>query len=252
MKKAVLITGGAAGLGLAVAKRFRSTGASVTIFDRSAEALRSATDELGDDVCYVEGDVTSFDDNVRAVDATVRAFGGLDVLVGNAGIFDARTKLADIPGADLAAAFDELVGIDVKGYVLGAKAALTELRKRKGCIIFTASVASFHPSFGGALYTTAKHAVMGLTKRLAIELGPEIRVNAVGPGYIATNLGGVGALGQRRFKVMPEAPPLERFMLGFVPKPDDYAGIYPFLASEDARAITGITLLADSGSSLRT
>jgi NAD(P)-dependent dehydrogenase (short-subunit alcohol dehydrogenase family) len=248
--KSIMITGGAAGLGLAVVRAFLDDGASVTIMDRSIDALRTVKESLPG-VEVVVGDVTSYADNVRAAEAAVAAFGGIDVFVGNAGIFDQYASLADIPGESLAAAFDELLGIDVKGYILGAKAVAPHLAERHGCIIFTSSVSSVHPSFGGMLYVTAKHAISGLTKRLALELAPNVRVNAVAPGYIATKLGGIGALGHARNPEPPSGISAERFMLGFVPQPDDYAGIYTFLASSGARAITGTTILADSGSSIK-
>jgi 2,3-dihydroxy-2,3-dihydrophenylpropionate dehydrogenase len=248
--RSVLVTGGASGLGLAVARRFLDEGASVTIFDRSSRALERAAVELGAGIVAIQGDATSYEDNARAVEAAVASFGGVDVLVGNAGIFDGGVSLEDIASEDLAAACDELLGIDVKGYVLGAKAVLPHIRARGGSMIFTASVSSFHPAFGGTLYITAKHAVMGLTKRLALELAPDVRVNAVGPGFIATNLGGVRALGQP-IANLSEPPPADRFPRGRVPQPEDYAGLYTFLASDDARTVTGVTLLADSGSSIR-
>jgi NAD(P)-dependent dehydrogenase (short-subunit alcohol dehydrogenase family) len=248
--KNVLVTGGASGLGLAVARRFLDEGAAVAIFDRSPDALARAAREFGASCIAIQGDATSYADNVRAVDNTVEAFGGLDVFVANAGIFDGHMSLDNIPAEKLAAACDEILGVDVKGYILGAKAALPHVRARGGSIIFTASVSSFHPAFGGTLYITAKHAVMGLTKRLALELAPDVRVNAVGPGYISTNLGGVGALGQPVANVSTP-PPVERFPNGRLPQPEDYAGLYTFLASDDARMVTGVTLLADSGSSIR-
>jgi NAD(P)-dependent dehydrogenase (short-subunit alcohol dehydrogenase family) len=248
--KSVLVTGGASGLGLAVARRFVDAGAAVTIFDRSGDTLERAAADLGAGIITIHGDATSYEDNVRAVDAAVATFGGLDVFVANAGIFDGHVSLENIPAEQLAAACDEILGVDVKGYILGAKAALPHLRSRGGSLIFTASVSSFHPAFGGTLYITAKHAVMGLTKRLALELAPDVRVNAVGPGYIATNLGGVSVLGQPVANVSAP-PPADRFPHGRLPRPEDYAGLYTFLASDDARTITGVTLLADSGASIR-
>lgn len=241
--KVALITGGAGGLGLAVARRFLAEGARVAILDRASWTG-------GDEVLAIRGDVTQFDDNRRAVEATVERFGALDVFVGNAGIYDNRASLDEIPAERLGAAFDELFAVDVKGYVLGAKAALSELRKRRGCILFTASVSSFHPGFGGVLYITAKHAIVGLTRQLALELAPEVRVNAVAPGYIATGLRGLATLEHPDRRGAP--PPVERFPLGFLPDADDYAGLYAGLASESqSRLVTGHVLLADAATSLR-
>lgn len=247
--RVALITGGASGLGLAVAKRFLAAGASVGILDRSADGLERARAELGDRVVTTHGDVTSYDDNRRAVGDVVAAFGKLDVFVGNAGIFDNYATLDEIPAEKLGAAFDELFGIDVKGYILGAKAALAELRKNKGAIVFTASISSFRPGYGGLLYITAKHAVLGLTRRLALELAPDVRVNAVAPGYVPTNLAGTSTLGQTP-KAPGTKPPLARFPLGFYPEIDDFTGLYLMLASDESRIVTGQALLADVGSSL--
>ena len=145
-------------------------------------------------------------------------------------------------------AFDELFAVDVKGYVLGARASIAALRETRGSIVFTASVSSFHPAFGGALYVSAKHAITGLTKRLALEFAPDVRVNAVAPGYIATNLANAGGTPPSG-STAPVDP--NAFPNGHVPQPGDYAEIYAFLASPAACAITGATLLADWGSSLR-
>lgn len=248
--RVALITGGASGLGLVVARRFIEAGARVAILDRNPETPDRVCAELGDAVVAVCGDVTSYDDNRRAVEATVAAFGKLDVFVGNAGIFDNYATLADIPAEKLSAAFDELFGIDVKGYILGAKAALDELRRAKGTIVFTASISSFRPGYGGMLYIAAKHAVAGLTKRLALELAPDVRVNAVAPGFMPTTLSGIRAIGQTP-KDLVSKPPLERFPLGFYPETDDFAGLYVLLASPDSRIVTGQVILADAGSSLK-
>ena len=86
--------------------------------------------------------------------------------------------------------------MNVKGYLLGALAAADALAKARGCILFTSSVSGARAGFGGALYVAAKHAVNGLTKQLALELAPDIRVNAVAPGYVPTGLRGLDSLGQ--------------------------------------------------------
>jgi NAD(P)-dependent dehydrogenase (short-subunit alcohol dehydrogenase family) len=241
--KTALVTGGASGLGHAIVRRFLAEGANVALLDRR-------TGGHDPEVLALAGDVTRMEDNLRAVDATVERFGGLDVFVGNAGVYDNRASLSEIPAERLSAAFDELFAVDVKGYVLGAKAALPQLRKRRGSILFSASVSSFHPGFGGVLYITAKHAIVGLTRQLAFELAPDVRVNAVAPGYISTGLRGLESLGHPAERGAP--PPLERFPLGFVPSADDYAGLYAGLASDSqSRLVTGHVLLADAATSLQ-
>src|SRR5215469_5857932 len=186
-----LVTGGGSGIGRAVVARFIAEGARVGVLDRvpaRAEELRA---EFGNNVVAPTGDVAQLADNKRAVAETVSAFGRLDVFVGNAGVFDSYMSLAEFPEENLAEAYDELFGVNVKGCIFGAKAALPELTKTAGSIVFTASVAGLNSGGGGALYTASKHAVVGLIRQLAVECGPEVRVNGVAPGGTITDLRGL-------------------------------------------------------------
>ena len=172
--QAALVTGGASGLGRAVVDRFVQEGARVVVLDRSAEHLEKLkADHDRRTVVAVKGDVTSPAANEKAVAAAVKAFGHLDVFVGNAGIWDYSIPLAHLPIDMLPEVFDEVFGVNVKGYILGTKAALPELVKTRGCIIYTLSNAAFDPAGGGAFYTASKHAVRGLVTQLAYELAPE-------------------------------------------------------------------------------
>ncbi|HEV7685883.1 MAG TPA: SDR family oxidoreductase, partial [Acidimicrobiia bacterium] len=146
-------------------------------------------------------------------------------------------------------AFDELFAVNVKGYVLGARAALPALRRAGGgAIVFTASVSSTHTGFGGALYIAAKHAVAGLTRQLALELAPDIRVNAVAPGFSPTNLAGLSDPG---VTVQAAKPTADALPLRRIASADDYAGLYVLLAGdESAPVMTGSVLEADGGISL--
>jgi NAD(P)-dependent dehydrogenase (short-subunit alcohol dehydrogenase family) len=203
----------------------------------------------------VRADLRLLDQVNQALRATVDAFGRLDIFVGNAGVFDRAIPLADIPAEQLAAACDELFGINVKGCLLGAKAALTELQKTSGCMIFTASVAGMNSGGGGAIYTASKHAVIGLIRQLASELGPGIRVNGVAPGGTRTDLRGLAVLGQDDRSHFGD-PGVEERMRANTPlrmmlEPDDLAGAYVFLASPSARGITGSVVTVDAGSMLR-
>jgi NAD(P)-dependent dehydrogenase (short-subunit alcohol dehydrogenase family) len=195
------------------------------------------------------GDVRSTRDNERAVELAVQRFGRLDVFVANAGIYDNRRPLRSFSGLELDAAFDELFGINVKGYLLGALAAADALAKTRGCIIFTSSISGARAGFGGALYVAAKHAVNGLTKQLALELAPDVRVNAVAPGYVPTGLSGIEALGQA---ASDSAPTPEQMPLQTIASPDDYAGAYVFLASDAcSRTATGSIVTLDGGTGTR-
>ena len=251
----ILITGAGSGLGRALVARFIDEGATVGVLELSeakAEALRA---DFGSSVAVTVGDATSFDDNRRAVADTVTAFGPLDVFVGNAGVWDYATPLVDLPPDALPDAFDEVFRLNVLGYLLGARAAVDELRATRGAMIFTVSNAGFWPSGGGPLYVASKHAVMGLVKQLAYELAPEVRVNGVAPGGMPTDLRGPRALGlqDRSFGsmdvdgIMRRASPLERAIA-----PEDYAGHYVLLASrQNSLTVTGSVHNCDGGIGVR-
>ena len=149
-----------------------------------------------------------------------------------------------------------MFAVNVKGCLFGAKAALPELKKTQGCMIFTDSVAGLNSGGGGAIYTASKHAVVGLIRELAVELAPEIRVNGVAPGGTMTDLRGLTSLGNDDRSQFAN-PGVEERLRGGNPLrlallPDDLAGAYLFLASRrDARGITGTILTVDAGSMLR-
>src|SRR5262249_50915426 len=154
----------------------------VGILERFPDRVEQLRADFGQVVCPVQGDVTRLEDNQRAVAETVRVFGQLDVLVGNAGGFDSFMRFEGVPEARLSAGFDEQFGVKVKGCLFGPKAALPALRVTAGCMVFTASVAGFNSGGGGVLYTASKHAVVGMIRQLAAELAPQVRVNGVAPG----------------------------------------------------------------------
>lgn len=250
-----LVTGGGSGLGRAIVERFLVEGAKVGVLEINPEKGKAIIDELGDDVVVIEGDATKLDDNKRAVAETVRSFGRLDTFIGNAALWDFGLSIEALPDEAVSAAFDELFGLNVKGYLLGAKAAVAELRKTGGSIIFTASNAGFYPGGGGPLYTASKHAVIGLVKQLAYELAPDVRVNGVAPGGMQTDLRGPRALGLQdtSFGSMPVEDMMEKIgPLRLRIKASDYVGHYVLLASkENARTATGSVHNCDGGVGIR-
>ena len=251
-----LVTGGASGLGRAVVERFVREGARVGVFDRSPEKLAALEHELGPNIVAIQGDVTSIHDNQRAVTATVEAFGRLDCYVGNAGLHDATIPLVKIEAERLSSAFDELFGVNVKGYLLGAKSALEELLRTNGRMIFTVSNAGFDPGGGGVLYTASKWAVRGLISQLAHELAPRIRVNGVAPGPLASDLRGPPSL-ELQDTAIAGNPALgdrvqESSPLGFLPDASNYTGMYVLLASRsESLTITGTVIRGDCGVAIR-
>jgi NAD(P)-dependent dehydrogenase (short-subunit alcohol dehydrogenase family) len=251
--QSILITGGAAGLGLAIVERVLAEGANVTVLDRNAGALEAVRTLDGDRVETVAGDVRSLGDNRRAVAAAERRFGALDTFIGNAGIWDFSVALVDLPDDSVDAAFDEIFGVNVKGYLLGAKAAAPALVRSSGSIVFTLSNAAFYPAGGGPLYTAAKHAAHGLVRQLAYELAPAVRVNAVAPGLIPTDLRGPHALDQhdRSLSTLLAGRTVSN-PLGVSPTAADYTGPYVLLASKrNASPITGTVINADGGLGVR-
>lgn len=251
-----LLTGGAAGLGRAIVDRFIQEGAKIAVLDKSRERLAELEAQYGDAFVGTVGDVRSLTDHKTAAHACVGRFGKMDCLIPNAGIWDYGTSLADIPEESIDDAFDEMFQVNVKGYILAAKACLPELVKSSGSIIFTASNASFYPDGGGLLYTATKHAVLGVVRQLAHELAPHVRVNAVAPGGI----GGSDLRGPKALKLdttsissMPLGDMLKEILpLGFMADAPDYSASYVFFAARsESGPATGAVINIDSGIGVR-
>jgi NAD(P)-dependent dehydrogenase (short-subunit alcohol dehydrogenase family) len=252
--KTALITGGASGIGRAVAERFLVEGARVCVLDVSEERLDALANVYGERIETVVGNVRCYQDNERAVAKTVESFGKLDTLVVNAGIFDGFTNICDLSLEVMQEAFHEIFSVNVLGCLYSVKAALTALKESRGTIIFTLSQASFYPDGGGPLYTASKHAALGLMRQLAFELAPDIRVNGVAPGGTITALRVPSSLharmppldeAQRRRRIAARNP------LHIAMDPEDHAAVYVLLASDQSRAITGEVIRSDGGLGVR-
>jgi len=250
-----LVTGGASGLGRAIVERFVAEGACCVVLDRSEARLAALAAEHPERVLGVAGDVRDLAANKRAVAHAQTAFGKLDVLVGNAGIWDYGRALVDLPEDRIDAAFDELIGINVKGYLLAAKAALGPLVASRGSMIFTVSNAGFFPDGGGPLYTASKHAVVGLIRQLAFECAPHVRVNGVAPGAIATDLRGPSALAMDQVSIGSVLKPelmTGKLPIDRLPRPEDYAAAFVFLAAKaESGHATGSIVNIDGGFAAR-
>jgi 3-oxoacyl-[acyl-carrier protein] reductase len=242
--KRVLVTGGASGIGEATADRFLREGAHVVVLDRSREHLESAAGRLrtsrgdGAELVLEQGDVASGEDVDRVVGAAVERLGGIDVLVSNAGIAYAEPFL-DISRDH----WDETQRVNLTGmFVVTQRVAREMVRAGGGTILLTSSTNGLVGEDRYAHYNASKGGVTLLTKSLAIELGPHgIRVNAVCPGYIVTPL--AASIDDPAF--MEEYR--RRLPLRRLGKPEDVAGAFAFLASDDAAFITGETLVIDGG-----
>jgi NAD(P)-dependent dehydrogenase (short-subunit alcohol dehydrogenase family) len=247
-----LVTGGATGIGAAIVDRFLLEGASVGVLVANEAERDMVEQKHGGNVIAIAGDVRSAEDNERAVQAVVAAYSKLDVFIGNAGIWDYMASVVDLPAEKVSNIFDEIFGVNVKGYILGARAAVPELRKTKGSMIFTASTSSYVTGGGGSMYVASKHAVLGLIKQLAWELMPDIRVNGVAPGGTRTPLRGSAAAGMDQTH-MADIPGLDAMVaamtpIGRIAEPVDHAGHYVHLASRmDGAYLCGTVILSDGG-----
>jgi 2,3-dihydroxy-2,3-dihydrophenylpropionate dehydrogenase len=238
-----MVTGGASGIGAAVARRFQDAGDDVVVFDR---------DQPDWDVTWMRGDVTDPADHLRAL-SRAAPDGRLDVLVANAGVHDGGLRLGgDRPLDELAARVRYVLDINVLGYMLALHAAAPALAAAGGCAVLTLSDASFDVggNGAGAAYVAAKHAGAGLVKAAARDLAP-VRVNGIAPGGVATRLS-VHEPGGRQRRVVTDADELARRIAGRTllkrgARLDELADAYYYLASDSAGAITGQTLRIDGG-----
>lgn len=256
-----LITGGATGIGKAVAARFVAEGAKVAVVGRDKERLDEMASSIGaeDRVHPIVGDVRSVEDMHRSVAETVERFGKLDTLVPNAGIWDYHRTIMRLGGQDLADAFDELIAVNVKGYLLAVDAAWRELVKTRGSIVMTLSNAALYPNGGGPIYTASKHACRGLLLELAYELAPKVRVNGVACGGMRTDLRGPESIGLSERSL--EQSFARSTTVGHNPllplhdssvEPEDFTASYVLLASRaNSSNITGAIIPVDGGIAAR-
>ena len=239
--RVALVTGGANGIGAACVRRFLLEGARVVFADRDEAAGAALAAELGASAHFVAGDVTARAFAQTCVDAAVEQFGRLDILLNNAGITHASSFL-DLEEAD----FDRVLGVNLKSYFLFGQAAARSMVARGGggSIIHMSSVNAILAIPDQVPYVVSKGAVNQLTRVMAIGLAPhDIRVNAIGPGTIATELARRAVMGspEARVKLLSRTP-LKR--LG---EPDEVARVAVFLASDDASYMTGQTIYPDGG-----
>ena len=246
-QRGILVTGGASGIGLAVVEAFTAMGDYVVSLDRTMSETASSS---------IVGDVTVPADHDRAVSTVVEAVGRLDVVVVNAGIHDGGVGLETDP-AHLAEVTRAVLDVDVLGYLLAIHAGAAELRRSGGCVVMTLSDAAYLAGQTGAgiAYTAAKYAELGILQWCARSLAPEVRVNGVAPGGVITSLTAVQPGGPGKPLFADEEAKRElirsRNVLGTVLEPDEVARLYVWLASVEARGMTGEVLRPDGGLGLR-
>ncbi|MFB4162628.1 3-oxoacyl-[acyl-carrier-protein] reductase [Alteribacillus sp. JSM 102045] len=239
--KSALVTGASRGIGRAIALELAASGANVAVnyagSAQKAEEVVAACKDQGVEAFSIQADVSKEEDVKAMIKEVTNVFGSIDILVNNAGItrdnIVMRLKEED---------WDAVIDTNLKGVFQCAKAAARPMMKQRGGkIINIASVVGVLGNAGQANYTAAKAGVIGLTKSLAREFAPRsIQVNAVAPGFIATDM-------TEELQEDSKETLLQQIPLGTLGEPEDVAKTVRFLASEDAKYITGQTLHVDGG-----
>jgi len=243
--KVAIVTGGANGIGEGTTRRFVEEGARVVVADLQEDAGAALASELGDAVRFVRTDVTEEADVAAAVDLAVAELGRLDVMFNNAGIVGVIGRIADTPTDG----WDHTVAVLLRGVFLGTKhAARVMVPQGSGVIISTSSTAGILGGLGPHCYTACKHAVIGLTKSVASELASSgVRVNAISPGSTVTAMTSAVISGDHTATDKAEAQIAAGSALGIAGYPVDIANAALYLASDEARYVTGHTLVVDAG-----
>ena len=234
--KRVLVTGGTRGIGRATVEAFLGAGARVAVNGASDASVARALDELGagESAIAAPGDVAAVADCARIIEAAVEGLGGLDVLVNSAGVFT-KTSMAETD-EDL---WDSLIDINVKGTYFCSRAALYVLDKSGSSIVNVASEAGLNGYAGITAYCASKGAIVNLTRSMALELAPTVRVNCICPGVIDTDMARIG------FADLSEEA--EFYPLKRIGTATEVAKGILYLASTDAGFITGSALAMDGG-----
>lgn len=240
--KVAIVTGAASGFGKGIAELYAREGAKVSVCDINGQGARDVANGIGANAIHVAVDVAKPEDVRNMVSETVKAFGGVDIMVNNAGYTHRNQPMLDVTEAE----FDRIFAVNVKSLFLAAKEVVPELEKRGGgVIITTASTAGVRPRPGLVWYNSSKGAAITMTKAMAVELAPKkIRVNAINP-------------------VAGETPMLADFMgedtpeirskfvstipLGRLSQPSDIANAALFLADPASEFLTGLTIEVDGG-----
>ncbi len=243
--KTAIVTGGAMGIGLGIAKRLAEAGANIVIADINEQAGNTAVAELqesGWKSIFVQADVSSAEDAQHAVNSAVDTYGSLDILVNNAGIYPQGSML------DMKLeTFEKILAVNLKSAFLFTKISAEKMiaQGRGGRIINITSIDAIHPSSVGlSAYDASKHGLWGFTKNTALELAAyNIQVNAIAPGGISTPGAGAGQPGiEDIMKAFIAKIPLKR-----IGQPDDIGKVALFLASDLSSYMTGSQIVVDGG-----
>ncbi len=241
--KTAIVTGGAAGLGLATAKKFVQNGITTIILERNEEALKQASAELGEKCVPVLFDLTEFDKLPALIERLAKEHGGIDILVNNAGI-NMKKFMVDVTDEE----FQRVININLTGvFVITREVAKVMIAQKSGSIINISSMASQYGIPQVMAYTASKSAIEGMTRAMSVELSPYgIRVNCIAPGFIKTAMSSAAldSDAERKQKVLSRTP------MGKLGVPEDIANAAYFFASDESTYVTGTVLPVDGGNSI--
>jgi len=239
-KTVAIVTGGGSGMGAAIAETYAREGAHVAVLDIDGDAAKAVARKIGNQAIAIACDVTRRSDIDAAVVETASAFGGLNVLVNDAGVAHVNKPLIDIDEKE----FDRVFAVNVKGLFMFTQAVVPLMRGKGGVIINIGSTAGLRPRPGLSAYNATKGAVHNLTKTLAVELAPDkIRVCAIAPvatdtPLLPTFLGPAPGMREKFIATVP---------LGRLATAQDIADAALFLASDEAKFLTGNIMEVDGG-----
>jgi NAD(P)-dependent dehydrogenase (short-subunit alcohol dehydrogenase family) len=235
--RTAIITGASRGIGLAIAQRLAADGANVVLTARKQESADAAAEQVNGSAVGVAAHAVDEDAAKRCVEKTIDRFGSIDILVNNAGTNPAYGPLIEQDHARFAKIFEVNLWAPLLWTSLAVKAWMGE---HGGAIVNTASIGGMHQSPHMGLYNATKAALIHVTKQLALELSPRVRVNAVCPGVVRTRL--AEALWKDHEEILSASTALER-----VGEPPDVAAAVAFLVSDESSWITGDTMVIDGG-----
>lgn len=246
--KTALITGGAGIIGMATARRFLAEGARLVLVDRDLDQLKSAAAPLGGEILCLAADVTRGEDCARYAREAAAAVGPIDVFFNNAGIEGVISPLVDFP-EDV---FEDVYAVNVRGVFLGLKYMIPVMRDG-GSIIITSSIAGLRGGPNLSAYVMSKYAAVGLMRGAALECAPRrIRVNTIHPGFVESRMMRsleMQRVGERKLEDI-QAEFLGRIPMGRYVQPEEIANGVLYLASDDAKIVTGSQHLVDGGTML--
>lgn len=241
------ITGGGTGIGAACARLFAQSGAAVTVMGRRKQPIQQVAKEING--LAVQGDASLEEDCKRAVQATIDAYGGLDILISCAGIMS-EGNVTDLDKPD----WDHIIDVNLTSVMLIARAAIPAMKNRSsGAIVNVASLGALVAPGNMAGYIASKTALIGLSRSMAVDFGPHIRVNTLCPGWVLTPMSEEEMENFANSKNISKQDAIDhatRFLpLKRMAAPEEIAKCAKFLCSDDASFITGTALVADGGSS---